>query len=640
MQQVVLVGTPNVGKSVIFNYLTGRYVNVSNYPGTTVEIARGRSRIRNKSFEIVDTPGLYSLLPLTEEERVTRALLFDRRPDVVIHVADARNIRRALNLTLELLDAGLPVILNLNLIDEAAAAGIRIDYQHLSRLLGIPVVATAAVKKIGMESFKTAVAGYRGQAVNPPGYQAEVEGLISAIAANIRGSHPVATRMIAILLLQGDESVQSLIHGEPDYPKIMTNVFKAVKAFPQSFVYAMATERQLIVDQLLHAVASNSKPRQRRWAARFDRLTRQPLTGVPILAMVLYFGLYKFVGGLGAGTLVEYINDVVFRQNLTPAITYAVERTLPWEWLQSLLVGEYGLFTLGIRYAVAIILPIVGTFFLAFALLEDCGYLPRLAMLMDGLFKKIGLNGRAVIPMTLGLGCGTMAVFVTRTLETRRERLIATFLLSLAIPCSAQLGVVLALLSDNGWIVLLWAGYVGLIFVIAGWLSAKILPGTRSPFYLEIPPLRLPVLSNVLMKAWTRMGWYFVEIMPVFVLASGLLWLGDRSGILIYLIKAMEPLTRLLGLPPETAEAFLLGFFRRDYGAAGLYDLAACGLLSDRQLLVAAVTLTLFVPCVAQFMVMIKERGAITALFLIILIGLISFFSGWLVYQLSPWLYI
>ncbi|MDR3590061.1 MAG: ferrous iron transport protein B [Negativicutes bacterium] len=634
-QEVVLVGTPNVGKSVIFNALTGRYVNVSNYPGTTVEVAGGRCRLKNKVFAVVDTPGMYSLSPLTEEERVTRALLLAHRPAVVVHVADARNLRRGLQLTLELIDAGLPLILDLNLMDEAAAAGIRVDVPQLSRLLGIPVVATAAVKKIGLENLKAAIADYRGQNIAPPGFSPGIEAVIAGITARLTGEYPLAKRMMALLLLQGDEEARNLIRGEDEYSAILAATAVAAEVYPQPLGYVIAMERQAVIDRLLAKVVSTGRPRRRTWANRLDRLTRQPLTGVPLLLLVLYYGLYKFVGGFGAGVLVEYINDVVFAQHLTPLVTYAAERYLPWEWLQSMLVGDYGLFTLGLRYAVAIILPVVGTFFLVFALLEDCGYLPRLAMLLDGLFRTIGLNGRAVIPMTLGLGCGTMAVFVTRTLETRRERLLATFLLSLAIPCSAQLGVVLALLSDNGWTVLVWAAYIGLIFLAAGWLSAKILPGERSPFYLEIPPLRLPVPGNVAIKAYTRMVWYFAEILPVFILAGLLLWLGDRSGVLAYIIKTMEPLMGLLGLPPEAAETFLLGFFRRDYGAAGLYDLAASGLLSDRQLLVAAVTITLFVPCVAQFLVMIKERGLIAALAMMLLIALISFASGCLVYRLS-----
>lgn len=634
-QEIVLVGTPNVGKSVIFNQLTGRYVNVSNYPGTTVEVSRGRYRQKTRFWEVIDTPGLYSLSPLTEEERVTRSLLLEKRPDVVVHVADARNIRRSLQLTLELIDAGLPLILDLNLMDEAATAGVRIDTRRLSELLGIPVVATAAVKKIGLDSLRATIADFRDKAAGPLRFSPTIEAVITAVVDRLSGEYTVARRMMALLLLQGDEEIRRLVSGEAAYREILSVVDEAVRAQSQPFSYIIALERQALIDRLLTEAASFGRQRRRTWADRLDRLTRHPYTGVPILVLVLYFGLYKFVGGFGAGVLVDYINDVVFAQHLTPIVTYAAERYLPWEWLRSLLVGDYGFFSMGLRYAIAIILPIVGTFFLVFALLEDCGYLPRLAMLMDGLFKILGLNGRAVIPVTLGLGCGTMAVFVTRTLETRRERLLATFLLSLAVPCSAQLGLVLALLSESGAAVALWAVYITAVFLVAGWLSARLLPGKRSPFYLEIPPLRLPVFSNVITKAYTRMVWYFAEILPVFIFASLLLWLGDRSGLLAYIITALEPLMRLLGLPQEAAEAFLLGFFRRDYGAAGLYDLAGSGLLTARQLLVAAVTLTLFVPCLAQVLVMVKERGAFAALVMVLLIAFISFFSGCLMVRLS-----
>ncbi|MBP2651440.1 MAG: feoB 5, partial [Firmicutes bacterium] len=351
------------------------------------------------------------------------------------------------------------------------------------------------------------------------------------------------------------------------------------------------------------------------------------------LAVVLYFGLYKIVGGFGAGVLVDYINENIFGV-VTPLVMYAADQYLPWAWMKTLLVGQFGMFTFGLRYAVAIILPVVGTFFIVFAVLEDSGYLPRLAMLVDGLFKKIGLNGRAVIPMVLGLGCGTMAVFVTRTLETKRERILATFLLSLAIPCSAQLGVVLALLAHSKMALFMWTGYIMVAFGLVGWLGAKILPGRRSPFYMELPPLRWPRLGNVVMKAYTRMTWYFVEIIPVFILVSGLLWFCDQTGALTYIITAAQPIMVSLGLPPEAAQTFLLGFFRRDYGAAGLYDLTGQGLLDDRQLLVAAVTLTLFVPCVAQLMVMIKEQGSGIAITMMTLIALSAWLSGWLMLKL------
>jgi len=223
---------------------------------------------------------------------------------------------------------------------------------------------------------------------------------------------------------------------------------------------------------------------------------------------------------------------------------------------------------------------------------------------------------------------------VTRTLETRRERILATFLLSLSIPCSAQLGVILALLSESFLSLVIWGGYIVIIFTVIGWLSGKLIPGTSSAFYMEIPPLRLPQLANVLHKALIRMWWYFVEILPVFLVTSLIMWLGDRYGILSYIINRLEPIMLLLGLPIETAQPFLLGFFRRDYGAAGLYDLCAANSLNKQQLLIASVTLTLFVPCVAQVAVMIKERGLFISIIMLCNIIILAFTGGLLLFML------
>ena len=632
----MLVGTPNVGKSVIFNYLTGRYANVSNYPGTTVEIARGDFRF-DAGTVIIDTPGLYSLSPLTEEEEVTRSMLFSGKPEIVVHVADAKNIRRMLNLTLELLDAGLPVILDINLIDEAAAAGVMINYRLLSQKLGIPVVDTAAVKKYGLNNLVKVINGFHSQPAKPVCYGEELEKLIARISSMLEGHFGVSGRIIALLLIQGDPKVHAMIRAEKNYERITILLNEAAKNKDCPLAFVVAAARQSAVDNLLIGRVRYGGGKGFGIKKILDRLTRQPLTGIPILLLVLYIGLYKIVGGFGAGTLVNYIDTVLFGQLLCPAVNWVVEAYLPWDWLKSMLIGDYGLFSLGLRYAVAIILPIVGTFFVVFAILEDCGYLPRLAMLMDWWFKKIGLNGRAVIPVTLGLGCGTMAVFVARTLETRRERILATFLLALAIPCSAQLGLVLALLHDS-WLAAIWAGYILLVFLLAGWLSAKLVPGERSPFYMEIPPLRLPSIANVLTKAYSRMIWYFAEIIPVFVVASLFMWLGDIFGILTYIISALETPFGVLGLPRQAAEAFLLGFFRRDYGAAGLYNLAATGLLSKQQLLTASVALTLFVPCIAQVLVMFKERGGLTTAVMLVIIMFVAFSSGWLMHAFSPFL--
>ncbi len=285
---------------------------------------------------------------------------------------------------------------------------------------------------------------------------------------------------------------------------------------------------------------------------------------------------------------------------------------------------------MGLRYAVAIILPIVGTYFLAFSLLEDSGYLPRLALLVDRAFKRIGLSGRAVIPIVLGFGCDTMATVVTRTLETRRERVIATLLLALAIPCSAQLGVILALLAARPPALAVWAAAVLAALVAVGTLSARMLPGSRPTFAMELPPLRLPRPANVLAKTGSRMRWYLVEIIPVFLLVSVALWLGRVSGFFDMLVRVAAPVTGALGLPPEVGSSFLMGFFRRDYGAAGLYDLARAGVLSSRQLVVSSVTLTLFLPCVAQVAVMLRERGLRATVAIVAFIVPFAFGVGWI----------
>ena len=321
----------------------------------------------------------------------------------------------------------------------------------------------------------------------------------------------------------------------------------------------------------------------------------------------------------------------IFVKYINPLVTEITIKIIPWEVLQTLFIGEYGVITLGVRYAVALILPLVTTFFIAFAIIEDSGYLPRLALLIDRLFKKIGLSGRAVIPMVLGLGCDTMATMVTRTLPSKRERLIATILLALAVPCSAQLGVMLSLLEGYPKALWVWVGVINLVFIFVGFISSKILPGEGPSFYMEVPPLRLPKVSNVFFKTWTRVKWYFEEILPVFILVSVFIWIGQLTGIFDFLIMLLTYPIRWIGLPDETAVAFLFGFFRRDYGAGGLYDIKKAGLFTGNQLVVACITLTLFLPCIAQFLMNIKERGWRVAVGISVFVLFFSFSVGYLV---------
>ncbi len=464
----------------------------------------------------------------------------------------------------------------------------------------------------------------------PIRYDEALESALGRIENLLKGSYGVSRRTISLLLLQGDTEIEKQVKKRegPAYASIQEVVAEASSLYSQPLSYIIALCRQREIKGLLYTTLTRRERTGTGFAERLSRAMMNPLTGTAILLIVLYFGLYQFVGVFGAGTLVDFIEATVFGEWINPWVTEAARNIIPWTILRSLFVGDYGIITLGLSYAIAIILPIVTTFFIVFSIIEDSGYLPRLSMLIDRVFKAIGLSGRAVIPMVLGFGCDTMATIVTRTQESKRERVLTTLLLALAIPCSAQLGVILAILSGNGLALLIWSLTIAAVFLLVGYLASKVLPGRRVSFYMEVPPLRLPKLSNVLVKTYSRLQWYFVEVLPIFILASILLWLGDITGALGFISRGLEPLVRFIGLPPEASFVFLYGFFRRDFGAAGLYDLHSAGAVAGVPLVVAAVTLTLFIPCIAQLSVMLKERGAKTALAITLFVFPFAFLVG------------
>ncbi len=630
-RKVAILGSPNVGKSVLFQKLTGTYVTVSNYPGTTVEVFRGKGTIEGENFEIIDTPGMYSFLPITEEERVARSILLEEKPDVVLHVVDAKNLERMLPLTLQLLETGFSVILVLNIIDEAERLGMQFDLSYLKEKLKIPVITTISTTGQGIDTLKEIISGHlTGAPEHPFDYEEQTEILLRELEPMVREDYAISKRSLATLLLQEDTEVEKLVQEkESDYEAIVSLVKRSKSQFPHPISYELALERQRTASKIVHEATHHVGEARGNWVEWLSRRMISPWTGVPILLFILYYGVYKFVGDFGAKVLVDFLEGTVFGEYINPWVTKLFVFLLPWKVFQDLFVGEYGVITLGIRYAVALILPIVSTFFFAFSILEDTGYLPRLSLLIDRLFKAIGLTGRAVIPMVLGLGCDTMATMVTRTLPTRRERVIATLLLALAIPCSAQLGVILALFEGNPAGLWIWLGVIALVFVFVGFLSSKVMPGERPSFYMEIPPLRLPKASNVFIKTYSRVHWYFKEIFPLFILASVFIWLGQITGLFDFIVKGLEYPIRLLGLPDKAAVSFLFGFFRRDYGAAGFFDMKKMGLLTGHQLIVASVTLTLFLPCVAQFLMNIKERGARVGVGLSVFILFFSFGIGY-----------
>jgi len=571
-RRVVLLGNPNVGKSALFNALTGLRATVSNYPGTTVEVYRGR--LPGRDVEIVDSPGLNSILPLSEDERVTWSLVQSARRDegtVVVQVADAKNLRRALLLTLQLGQLEVPTVLVLNMSDEARERGIRIDVAGLEAALGVPVRMTVATAGLGIADVAAALTAARAPQNHLP---------LPEVAA-------AATR-----LLRSGEATSAA-----------TDV--SIARYHEALLGH--------ADAIASRFATAGDTRGRAVSRTLGRLCVHPVWGWPVLAGVLY-ALYEVVGVFGAGTLVDLLENGLFHGYVNPWVTSAFS-VVPWAIVRDAFVGEYGVITMGLSYGLAIVLPIVATFFTAFALLEDSGYLPRLAVMSDRVFRVMGLNGKAVLPMVLGLGCDTMATLTTRILPTRKERLLAMLLLALGVPCSAQLGVILAMLATVPVAAAaVWFVTVAGVMVAVGWIAARVLPGQRGDFVVELPPMRLPALGNVLSKTLARIEWYLKEALPLFLVGTFILFALDRVHLLDVVIRAGRPLvTGVLGLPPEASAAFLIGFLRRDFAATRLFDMSRGGGLDVVQLVVAMVTITLFIPCIANVFMIAKERGWRTA---------------------------
>lgn len=610
-RKLLLIGNPNVGKSLLFTRLTNRYVTVSNYPGTTVEITTAKAELEGELREVIDTPGTNSLAPQSNDERVTRDLLL-RWPEAdVVQVADIGNLRRALLLSIQLAEHETAFALCLNMSDESKEV---VDTQALADALGVPVVATSALRRWNIEKLQRAAAAPKRATISV-NYGANIEHAIGELvhrsplvvrrdSKNDEQSTTNISRGVALSFLAGDDSLLALLPN--DAPRIRHIAAETLDA-PLSV--AVANARLAVVDTILAGGARRTNVRGVR--AWLGRVSMHPVWGVPILAGVLWIA-YEFVGKFGAGTLVDFFEHTLFGRFVNPVATKGVDFLFGGvPLLRNLLVGEYGLITMALTYAIAIILPVVVTFFIFFGILEDSGYLPRLAVMLHRTFRRMGLNGKAVLPMVLGLGCDTMATLTTRILETKKEAMIVTLLLALGVPCSAQLGVILAMLGPLGIVAAsLWVGVTSLTIFIVGWLAAKLVRGDSGDFILEVPPIRMPKLSNILIKVLARTEWYLKEAVPLFIIGTLLLYVLDAAHLLTAIQRALSPLVvNALGLPAQASNAFVVGFLRRDYGAAGLFAMQRAGQLTGNQTVVALTVMTLFIPCVANFLVIWRERG-------------------------------
>jgi ferrous iron transport protein B len=571
-KSIVLVGNPNVGKSVFFNELTGRYVDVSNFPGTTVEI--------HKAFYgedvLMDTPGVYGVSSFNDEERVARDIIL--HADIIINIVDALHMERDLFLTQQIIDMGIPTVVALNMMDEARDNGVTINIEKLSAHLGVPVVPTVAVKKEGIAALKSAITKASVGNADPL-LQKDLDAL--AAEGMSRGD--------ALLILEGDEEV-AFCHNEK----------------PREQREEIYLRRRRHVNDIA-ADVTHSEHLGRKWNKMLGQWAIRPITGIPMLFVMLY-AMYWFIGVFVAQTVVEITEEVIMTEYYGEFITSLIARFFTeGTFLGELLAGEFGMLTMAPIYLIGLLLPLVIGFYLALSVMEDSGYLPRLATLVDRLLTGLGLNGRAIIPIILGFGCVTMATITTRLLGSKRERFIATVLLGVTIPCSAQIGVIVGLIAPLGFsYLLIYVATIFVVFVLLGTILNKVMAGESTHLLIDLPPLRLPRFKNVFAKTYTKSLGFLKEAAPLFVLAAVVITVLDFTGALEAMQSGLAPLIHgWLKLPPEAATAFIMGIMRRDFGAAGLYGMV----LTPQQTMVGLVTITLFVPCIATIMVMVKERG-------------------------------
>ncbi|MGB9627613.1 MAG: nucleoside recognition domain-containing protein [Thermodesulfobacteriota bacterium] len=506
----------------------------------------------------------------------------------------------------------------LNMWDEAKSRGIVIDLQTLSNLLGVSVLKTVATRRKGLDKIKESLWGHPPSSLSIPYPEAIEDGVSKIIPLLPEAS--ISKRSLALMLLSGDESLGDWLHhhlSEREIQQIEKIRHEIQGHLVEPIGYLINQARLRKVDELLSQVMGLRGVVPKTIATFLGNLSIHPFWGIPILLLILYL-TYQSVGVFGAQTAVKFLEETVFGKWLLPPIIQFTQRFIPFPLVQELFIGPYGIITMALTYAIAIVLPIVGCFFLVFGLMEDSGYLPRLAVMTHRIFRKMGLSGKAILPMVLGLGCGTMATMTTRILETEKDRTLATLLLALGVPCSAQLGVILGMFSNlPAFYFILWVIIMIGVLMFVGYLGSRILPGESSDFVLEIPPLRIPMISNLMVKTLARIEWYLREAVPLFVLGTLLLFILHKTKGLTLIEWVATPLiVHFLSLPSKVTEAFIIGFLRRDYGAAGLFMLSKQGQLDPHQTLVSLVTITLFIPCIAQFLMMAKERGLVKALWI------------------------
>jgi ferrous iron transport protein B len=606
---LLLVGQLKVGKSTLFERLAeGRQHRVRAAPdGLELRWARLAA---GRFSTLVDAPGCYSLLDRSEDALAVRDLLVRRRVGGVVWVLDAKSPRRGLALAVELAALRVPVVVALNMVDEAATRGVTVNADALEALLGAPVVPVVASEGAGLGALVKRLGQARPLDLGtwaPVALAGRLEGL-----ADLLAGHPFSAHGLAFLLLAGAGRARDVLedHAEAGLCDRVEEVLAEAARAPGPSVEDTVAEAGWALAERLCARAVTSRPaRPSALGARLAAWTRRPWTGLP-LALLALAGMYLVVGWLGAGILVDLLDGRFFQGFLVPELTRLVA-PLPWEPVRELLVGPFGLVTVGLALSLGIVLPVLATFFFAFGLLEDSGYAARLSLMLDRPLRKVGLNGKAVLPLIMGFSCVTMAVLATRVLERPKQRLVAVLLLTLAFPCAPLLGVMVVMLARLSVAAgLLLVGLLLVQFVLVGWAANRLLPGAHPDLILELPPLRRPRLRPLLAQTGRRVVWFLREAIPFFMLGAAGLWALDQLGLVRLLQRALEPvLVGVLGLPPTSAEVFLMTLIRREAGAGMLVQQHEAGLYDGNQALVTLLVMTLMVPCINTVLVLYKDRG-------------------------------
>jgi len=608
---IALAGNANVGKSVIFNHLTGLHQHIGNWPGKTVERAEGTLVFEDYTIDVIDLPGIYSLSTYSLEELVSREYIASEKPDVIINVIDASVLERNLFFTLQLLELETPMVVALNQIDIATRKGVNIDQRRLAELLGVPVISCVATKGIGLDDLvRKAIEIHETK--NPrfllhPRFGLEIEeriGKLTAEIEQIKTSYP--SRWIAIKLLEGDPEVERLVYTrQPSIENKVEALAKEIEEIhsePCSSV--IASERYNVANQMARESLTLATPPKPSWGERLASLTVSRTLGYPIMILVMasvFYGIFSF-GNFASALLSRIFEDA--RLSFYATFGSNVSTEFVWKGLIEGLVA-----------GITIALPYIVPFYVAFSILESSGYLPRVAFLMDSVMHKIGLHGKAFIPIMLGYGCCVPGCIACRIMETQRERFLASFLTTL-VPCAARTVVILGLVGAYvgiKWALLLYA-FDLLLLLILGRIAFKVLPGEPVGLIMEMPSYKMPSLNVIAKETWFRLEEFVRVAFPLIVVGNLVLNILQFLDVLPILDSAFAFITvDWLGLPAVTATPLIFGVFRKELtlvmlaALVGTSDFAT--ILTPTQMIVYATVTMLYIPCVATIAVLIREFG-------------------------------